>query len=138
MDKFKFFEHTADVKYEAYGKTLKEAFESAAIAVHRVITQDKVKPITKKKIKIQSKTKRALLYDFIEEIVFLMDTTNLLFSKAKVKITGKEGAYRLEAQIAGDYYKNYECHGAIKSMTYSEIKIKEEKNKVTLTIVLDI
>lgn len=138
MDKFKFFEHTADVKYEAYGKTLAEAFESAAIAVATVITQDKIRPIKIKKIKIKAKTKRALLYDFIEEIVALMDTEGLLFSEANVKITGKENNYNLEAVVKGDYYKNYECHGAIKSMTYSEIKIKEEKNKVTLTIVLDI
>lgn len=138
MDRFKFLEHTADVKYEAYGKTLEEAFESAALAVHTVITQDKVKALISKKIKVKAKTKRALLYDFIEEIVVLMDTDNILISDVKLKISGKEGSYSLEADVKGDLYKNYECHGAIKSMTYSDMEIKEEKNKVKLTIVLDI
>lgn len=138
MKKIKFLEHTADVKYEAYGKDLNEAFENAAIAVHQVITQDKVRAKIKKEIKIKAKTKRALLYDFIEEIVILMDTTGLLISKAKVNIEGEENNYKLNAVIQGDLYKNYECHGAIKSMTYSDMVIEESKNKVKLTIVLDI
>jgi SHS2 domain-containing protein len=138
MAKFNFLEHTADVKYRAYGKTLEEAFENAAIAVATIITQDRIKAVKTKKIRIKAKTKRALLYDFIEKIVALMDTDNFLISEVKLKINGKEGAYSLEAVLKGDNCKNYECHGAIKSMTYSEIKIKEGKNKVTLTIVLDI
>lgn len=138
MKNIKFLEHTADVKYEAYGKDLNEAFENAAIAVHKIITQDKVKAKIKKEIKIKSKTKRALLYDFIEEIVILMDTTGLLISKAKVNIEGEENNYRLNAVIQGDLYKNYECHGAIKSMTYSDMEILEEKGKVKITVVLDI
>ena len=138
MEKFKFFEYTADVKYEAYGKTLAEAFESAALVVPTVITQDKIRPIKTKKIKIKAKTKRALLYDFIEELIFMIDTNHLLFSEVNVKITGEEGAYVLDAFLKGDLYKNYECHGDIKSMTYSDMAIKEKKNKVTLTIVLDI
>ncbi len=31
MQKINFLEHTADVKFEAYGKTLEEAFENAAL-----------------------------------------------------------------------------------------------------------
>jgi len=31
--RFKFFKHTADVEFEAYGKTIEEAFENAAIAL---------------------------------------------------------------------------------------------------------
>lgn len=138
MAKIKFLEHTADVKYEAYGKNLEEAFENAAIAVHQVITQDKVKAKIKKEIKIKAKTKRALLYDFIEEIVVLMDTAGLLVSKAKVNIEGEKNNYKLTAELQGDLYKNYECHGAVKSMTYSDMNIEEKPGRVKLTIVLDI
>lgn len=138
MKNIKFLEHTADVKYEAYGKDLNEAFENAAIAVHQLITQDKVRAKIKKEVKIKAKTKRALLYDFIEEIIILMDTTGLLISHAKVTIDGEENNYKLNAIIQGDLYKNYECHGAIKSMTYSDMIIEEKENKVKLTIVLDI
>jgi len=139
MANIKFLPHTADVKYEAYGKTLAEAFESAALAVHKVITQDVVKGKIKKEIKLKNeKTKRSLLYDFIEEIVILMDTTGLLISKAKVNIEGEENNYSLTAELHGDLYKNYECHGAVKSMTYSDMQIEELEGKVKITIVLDI
>jgi SHS2 domain-containing protein len=53
MEKFKFFEHTADVEFEAYGKTLEEAFENAALAMFSVMTDTiKVKPKTKKEFEI--------------------------------------------------------------------------------------
>ena len=32
MKKYKFFDHTADVLFEAYGNTLGELFENAALA----------------------------------------------------------------------------------------------------------
>jgi SHS2 domain-containing protein len=138
MEKFRFLEHTADVKYEAFGKTLAEAFENAAVVVHKVVTQDKVKPVIEKKIKVKSKTKRALLYDFIEEIVFLMDTKHMLVCEAKVKIREKNNNFELEAILKGDNCRSYECHGDIKSMTYSDLAIEEKRGSVKLTIVLDI
>ena len=38
MDKYKFFEHTADAKFQAYGKSVEEAFSNAALAMFSVIT----------------------------------------------------------------------------------------------------
>ncbi len=42
--RFKYLDHTADVKFQAYGKDLTEAFENAVLATTNVITDvDKVK-----------------------------------------------------------------------------------------------
>ena len=42
--KYKYLPHTADVKFQSYGKTLEEAFVNAAYATADVITEhEKVK-----------------------------------------------------------------------------------------------
>ena len=41
MQKYKFLEHTADAKFQAYGKNMEEAFSNAALAMFSVITDTK-------------------------------------------------------------------------------------------------
>ena len=41
MVKFKFLEHTADAKFQAYGKNMEEAFSNAALAMFSIITDTK-------------------------------------------------------------------------------------------------
>ena len=58
MKQYEFLEHTADVKFRAYGKTLEEAFSNAALATSAVMTDvKKIKGKIEKTIAVQSKTK---------------------------------------------------------------------------------
>ena len=41
--KFKFLEHTADAKFQAFGKNLEETFANAALALTKLMTDSKVK-----------------------------------------------------------------------------------------------
>ena len=53
--KFEFFDVTADVGYRAYGETLENAFENAALAMFEVITDTStVKVDIRKKNSIRS------------------------------------------------------------------------------------
>ena len=50
-EKFKFLKHTADVKFQSFGKTLEEGFVNAVYALQETITKGmikKVKPVIKK------------------------------------------------------------------------------------------
>src|SRR3989338_2619855 len=79
---FEFIPHTADVKFLAYGKTLEEAFAHAALATFATMTDiKKVKAKKKKKVSVKAKSKETLLYDFIQELLFLVDTEGFLLSK---------------------------------------------------------
>ena len=86
MEKFKFLEHTADAKFQAFGKNLEEAFSNAALAMFSVITNTrKVKENVSHDIECSSKDLKSLLYDFLEELVFLIDTENFLLNKVKYR-----------------------------------------------------
>jgi len=51
---YKFLPHTADAKFQAFGKTLEEAFKNAAYAMTDIITNHKkVKAKVKETIKIK-------------------------------------------------------------------------------------
>ncbi len=139
--KYEILDHTADAKFKAFGKTLSEAFKNAAIAMFSILLRDlTIKPKTERKIQLESDSKEKLLFDFLDELLFIMDTESLVLSTIKKLdiITPKTNLYKLTAIIFFDNTKNYDIGGNIKAVTYSEISIVETKNNVTLQVVVDI
>lgn len=138
--KYKYLEHTADIKFQAYGKSLEQAFGNAALALSNVIVDTKnVKKKIKKTIEVEGEDLKSLLYNFLEEFLFLLDTENFLLSKVNnIKINKKNNNYELTAIVSGDNVINYKTKGDVKAVTYNEMEIKQEKNKVMLQVVLDV
>lgn len=126
--KYKYLEHTADIKFQAFGKTLAEAFENSAYAMFNAMHEGRVAGKLKKKIKVKGKDLESLLYNFLEELLFLLDSENFFLSKIKVKIDEKK--LLLEAEAFGDEAKNYEIHLDVKAVTYNEMFVKQEKAKL--------
>jgi SHS2 domain-containing protein len=138
--RYEYIDHTADLKIRAYGKTLEEAFTNCAIAgFDFLVDTSKVKRKIEKKIFKTSKRLEALLYDFLEELLFLLDTECFLFCDVKsMRIMKEEDECRLECVALGDNCKEYETHGDIKAITYSEMKIEEKKGSAMIQLVFDI
>jgi len=109
MIKYKYLPHTADVKFVAYGKNLEECFVNCLIATINIMTDSKIiKKKIKKKINICAKKLESLLFDFINELIFLIDVDNFIPSEdIKLKFKGKDKEYCLECSLIGDNYKNY-------------------------------
>ncbi len=132
MQKFKFLPHTADIKFQSFGEDLEECFKNAALAMTNIICKEKTKPLKKQKIKVYGKDIKNLLYNFLEELLFLIDVYDLLLSDIKLKIIGtgeqlKKRKYELEAEVYGDDIKKYTTDLAVKAVTYNEMFIKSEK-----------
>ena len=135
---YKFLEHTADVKFQAQGETLEKAFLQSALALKETIVgKIKIKQNIKKNIKVKGKDKESLLYNFLEEFLFLLDAEDFIFSKiSKIKINKKTN--ELIAEISGDKASNYKFTNDVKAVTYNEMFIKKQKNKYTVQVVLDV
>ena len=137
-DKFEFIEHTADVKFIAYGDSIEEAFKNSVLAYTTVMTTlAKVKDKDKIEIAIQSKKHTSLLYDFLTELIFYLDTRGFIPKEvSKLNITAD---LKLTATIKGQFIKNInelDIHSYIKSVTYNEMIVDLKENKVQ--VVLDI
>jgi len=139
MEKYEFLPHTADAKFVAYGKDLEEAFANSALATFALITDiGAVEGKTEKIIEVAADKKEKLLYDFLEDLLFYVDTEGFLLHEVKdLKITEADGKFHLKAVVSGDS-GDYEIYTQIKAVTYSDMFIKEEDGKVTIQVVLDI
>ena len=135
--KFKFLPHTADIKFQAFGKSLEEVFENSALAMFNSMHEGKIKETKILNIKIDGNDFENLLYNFLEELLFLFDTEGFFLSKIKnIKID--KNKMTLEAEISGDNAEQYEIHIDVKAVTYNDIFVKKENNKWVAQIVLDV
>jgi len=138
---FEFFDVTADIGYHAWGKTLEEAFQNAAIALFEAITDTSVlKRSIKKEISLEAEDEKALLYDWLAELIFLHDAEFLVFSNFKVHITdnGDQG-FKLKAEAWGEEFQQslHESRDEVKAVTYHLMDI-QKKNGYRLQVILDV
>ena len=132
--KYRFLEHTADMKFQAFGKTLEQAFENSVLAVSSHLSGEKpVKSSKKKKVKLEGNDKKSLFYNLLDEVIFLLDAESFLVSKAKINI--KENTLNIE--FSGDDASKYNID-EIKAATYAEMEIKQTKDGWQVQAVMDI
>ena len=133
--KFRFLEHTADVKFRARGGTLNEVFENCAMAVSAIFSRgEKIKAVKKKKVSVSGKDNEALLYDFIDELIYLLDAEDFVVSRAVVKIAGG----KLSGTVYGDLAGNYKDLDHVKAATYAEMYVREKNGKWEAQVVVDV
>lgn len=134
-NKFIFLEHTADIKFRAYGKSFGEVFENCALAFSSVISRNgTIKQKKQKSFSVSGKDKESLLYNFLEELIYLLDAEGFIVSKTKVKIS-KNG---LKAEVFGDDVENYKDLDHVKAVTYSEMIFEKKENNLEVQVVLDV
>ncbi len=135
MNKFEYLEHTADIKFRAYGKDLEEVFSNSALAMTNAMFDSKIKESISKKVSVKGKDNERLLFEFLEELLLLLDSEDFILSSVKsIKI--KDGS--LEAEFIGDKASNYNIHIIVKAITYNEMFVKKEKDKYVTQVVVDV
>ena len=142
MKKFEFLEHTADAYIAAYGRSLAEAFENAALAMFETMTDTaKVEPKIEDEIEVEGFDEQSLLYNWLESLIVKFEMTGNLYSKFKITdIEKTDGGFRLKAKVWGEQF-NPEKHPqkvGIKAVTYHRMEIKKEPEKVTVKFLLDL
>jgi SHS2 domain-containing protein len=136
MKKFEILEHTADLKIKVFGKTKEEIFENAMVGMLKAAKYEKEIKSQKfnTKIKIKSIDLLSLLVDFLNEILYLVETKKLIFEKVEFK---KFTENELEAILFGKPLKRMGVH--IKGVTYHGLEIKKnEKGGWYAEILFDI
>lgn len=140
---YKFLENiaTADIAFEAEGKTLEELFSSGAQALEEVqVATPGVEERLSETIKLASPRPDNLFFDFLNELVFLKDTKQLVFSKFKIKISRDKEGWRLEAVANGETLnpQKHELRTDVKAVTKHKFGIRETAGGYKATVVLDV
>lgn len=140
---FEYFDVTADIGFYAFGNSLEEAYENAASAMFNVMTDvNTVKPTQKREFRVVSEDLVSLLYDYLEELLFLFDVELLFFSKFEVAIEKiSEESYELNCIAYGEEV-NWEIHprkSEVKAITFHKMDvIFEDDDSVKLSAILDL
>jgi len=142
VKRFEFLEHMADAYIAAYGRSLAEAFENAALAMFETMTDTaKVEPKIEDEIEVEGFDEQSLLYNWLESLIVKFEMTGNLYSKFKITdIEKTDGEFRLKAKVWGEQF-NPEKHPqkvGIKAVTYHRMEIKKEPEKVTVKFLLDL
>ena len=145
---YDYFDVTADIGFHAYGRSLEEAYENAGLAMFNVVTDiDKVKKSESREFEIASEDLVSLLYDYLEELLFLQDTEFLFFSGFEInikKVAGDESSdlenYRLACIAYGEEI-DWDIHthrSEVKAITFHKMCVKEENGIFRLRAILDL
>jgi len=140
--RFEFLEHTADAYIAAYGESLEEAFENAALATFEVMTDlKKIKPKVEETIELEAHDESALLYNWLEEFLIRFETTGNLYSRFKVlNIEKTPSGLKLRAKAWGEPYdpERHPSKVGIKAVTYHRMEIVKKPKAVAVKFILDI
>lgn len=136
MKKFEILPHTADGKFRAFGKDIEEQFGNAVLAMFSFMFKlDDVKPKIKKTIIVKGKDEKALLYNWLEEFLVLLDLDAFIPKKIEeIKISKTKGGFEIQGIILGDKVNDYEHIGSVKAMTYAEMEITPEYVQVVVDL----
>ncbi len=129
MDKYEFFDKTADAKFKAYGYTLEESFKNALEAMTSIMF--KIEDIEeyefdkeKREVSVEGTNLETLLYNFLEEAIFLLSAESFVGLVEKIKIKELDEGYELKAVLIGTQSLNFESTGEVKAVTYNEMHVK--------------
>ena len=126
MDKnFEILDHTADTGIIAYGMDLKQAFGNAASGMFSIITDLTSIEINQvRRIDINAQDRDSLLVNWLNELIYLFDVENLIFSKFDI-IHLDENVLSAIAYGEKVDLSRHEIRTGIKAATYHMLKIDE-------------
>ena len=140
---YKFFEDIAiaDVAFEATGKTEEKMFESAALAVTNTMVKDlkSVKNKVTNRITVNGNDIQTLLFNFLQELIFLKDAKLLLFSKFDIKMS-KGKKMKLTVKASGEKLdmKKHELLVDVKAVSMHNYKVEKTKYGWSASIIKDV
>ena len=102
MIAFEYLEHTADIKFRAYGKTPEEMLSNAAAALFKSMVEPATIAVKETwKVELEAPDLEDLAYQWLSEIVFLFETEFAVFATFSVMLQ-QNGAWKLQAEIGGE------------------------------------
>lgn len=132
----------ADVAFEATGENLDEVFITAAGALLDVMVADRqtVRPKTRKIVTITAESAEMLLFDFLQELIFLKDRDQILLTAQQVQIEAHGELCRLTAVLAGEPMDEtrHDLTVDVKAVTMHQFGLTRMPSGWCARVVLDI
>jgi SHS2 domain-containing protein len=131
------FEHEADIGVRGYGRSMEQAFESAALALYSVMVNIKrVEQKEERNITASAPDSELLLVEWLNALLSLSDIERMVFSRFEVKIDGST----LSGAAWGESLdkERHELGVEVKGATYHMLKVTEDDGKYSAQCVVDV
>jgi len=135
---FETFDHTADIGLRITAPTLPELMAEAGRGFSSLIVANlaDVRSVEERTIQVAGAEPDYLLFDWLNELVYLLDREHLVFSQFDVRKTD-EG---LSAACRGERLdrKRHQLEHEVKAVTYHDLKVEQSENGWQAEVILDI
>ena len=132
----------ADIAFEATGRDLTELFRDAADATINVMIDniDAIRPVETRHIKLSSDKLDMLLFDFLQELIFLKDAERLLLRMREVQIAERDENYFVKATAEGEPLDAERHHqrADVKAVTLHDFSVEQIDGGWKARVLLDI
>lgn len=133
---------TADIAFEATGRDLAELFSDAANATTNVMIDniEAIQPREARQIELSNKNLEMLLFDFLQELIFVKDAERLLLRPRVVEIDKRDEICSLKATVAGETLdaKRHDQRADVKAVTLHNFSVEQTNDGWQARVLLDI
>lgn len=135
---FEWFDHTADLGLRVRAHDLPTLFIEAARGLFAAMVEnpDAIRCVEKKSIQLTADAIDYLMFDWLQELVFLFDTQHLLLGDWQVDVQNG----RLRAVVQGEVWdpaRHVLAH-EVKAVTYHGLKVEQQSDGWLAEVILDI
>ncbi|PYJ20560.1 MAG: archease [Verrucomicrobia bacterium] len=133
---------TADIAFEATGRDLAELFSDAADATMNVMIDnlDAIEPLETRHIELSNDKIDMLLFDFLQELIYVKDAERLLLRARDARIEERDKKYFLKAEAAGEPLDAARHHqrADVKAVTLHDFSVEKDDGGWKARVLLDI
>lgn len=137
-----FLEHEADIGVRGVGDCWACAFAAGALGLLEIMAEpSSVKPVRKSVVEVDGNDIGALFVSWLNELLFLRDTKDMLFSSFDVHIErARKGRYVLKASARGEPLDpvRHNLKTEVKAATFSGLRYGEEEGECYVQCLLDL
>jgi SHS2 domain-containing protein len=138
MQPFRILEHTADIGFEAFGGTRKEAFANAARALTQLMVDlEAIAPREKTSLRVEASDMPSLLVNWLSEILYLFDAEGWLFRDFELEDLTE---HSLVAMARGEKFdrRRHQVKLLVKAVTYHQLDLRETAQGWRARVYVDI
>ena len=141
---YKFLEEigTADIAFEAIGRDLPELFREAADATMNVMIDNlnAIAPRETRKVELSNDKVDMLLFDFLQELIYIKDAERLLLRVRDIQIDQTDEKHVLKATVAGELLDAERHHqrADVKAVTLHDFSVEKTDGGWQARVILDI
>ena len=133
---------TADVAFKAWGATLEELFIAASDATVNIMIEniDSVSNIEKKVLEAEDVTEEFVLFQILQELIFLKDAYQLIMRIEHVSIQKKQNRIIVTCRAYGEVMNPHKHHLAldVKAVTLHQFRVYQTERGWEAKVILDI